>query len=57
MNMDRRAVAAPTRELANWIAELRYADLPASMREYLESDARLWLEPPKDIAEVRRLQQ
>lgn len=35
----------------------RYADLPASIREYLESDARLWLEPPKDIAEVRRLQQ
>ena len=35
----------------------RYADLPASIREYLESDARLWLEPPKDIAEIRRLQQ
>ena len=33
MNMDRRAVAAPTRELANWIAELRYADLPARTRE------------------------
>lgn len=33
MNMDRRAVAAPTREVANWIAELRYADLPARSRE------------------------
>ena len=35
----------------------RYADLPASMRDYLETEARLWIEPPKDIAEVRRLQQ
>src|SRR3954463_5395584 len=33
MNYDRRAVAAPTRELANWIAGLRYADLPERTRE------------------------
>jgi 2-methylcitrate dehydratase PrpD len=33
MNFDRRAVAAPTRELANWIAGLRYVDLPQRTRE------------------------
>jgi len=33
MNFDRRAVAAPTRELANWIAALRHADLPERTRE------------------------
>ena len=34
-----------------------YADLPESMRSYLESDARLWMEPPRDLAEIRQLQQ
>lgn len=33
MNLDRQAVAAPTRELAGWVARLRYADLPARTRE------------------------
>ena len=33
MNFDRRAIAAPTRELANWIANLRYEDLPQRTRE------------------------
>ncbi len=33
MNFDRRAIAAPTRELANWIAGLRYEDLPQRTRE------------------------
>ena len=33
MNLDRRAVAAPTRELAHWIASLRYDDLPQRTRE------------------------
>jgi 2-methylcitrate dehydratase PrpD len=28
MNFDRRAVAAPTREVAAWVAGLRYSDLP-----------------------------
>jgi hypothetical protein len=26
------------------------------MREYLESKARLWMQPPADIAEIRALQ-
>jgi len=29
MNSPRQEVSAPTRELASWIARLRYADLPA----------------------------
>ena len=33
MNYDRRAVAAPTREVANWIAELRHDGLPQRTRE------------------------
>jgi 2-methylcitrate dehydratase PrpD len=33
MNFDRRAVAAPTREVANWVADLRHDDLPARTRE------------------------
>jgi 2-methylcitrate dehydratase PrpD len=33
MNLDRNAVFAPTREIASWIAELRYADLPQRTRE------------------------
>jgi hypothetical protein len=34
----------------------RYADLPAPMREYLETRARPWMQPPADIAEIRALQ-
>jgi len=33
MNFDRRAVAAPTHEVAGWIAALRYSDLPERTRE------------------------
>jgi 2-methylcitrate dehydratase PrpD len=33
MNLDRRAVAAPTREVANWVATLTYDDLPQRTRE------------------------
>jgi len=33
MNFDRRAIAAPTRELANWVANLTYDDLPQRTRE------------------------
>lgn len=33
MNLDRNAVAAPTREIASWIAHLRHADLPPRTRE------------------------
>jgi 2-methylcitrate dehydratase PrpD len=35
MNFDRRAVSAPTRELANWISSLTYDDLPARTREVI----------------------
>jgi 2-methylcitrate dehydratase PrpD len=33
MNFDRRAIAAPTRELANWVATLSYDDLPQRTRD------------------------
>ena len=33
MNFDRRAVPAPTRELADWIANLDHADLPRRTSE------------------------
>lgn len=34
----------------------RYADLPKTMREALESDGRLWMAPPKDLSEIKELQ-
>jgi len=33
MNNDRRAIGAPTRELADWISSLRYEDVPPRTRE------------------------
>lgn len=33
MNFDRRAIAAPTREVAGWVARLRYGDLPERTKE------------------------
>lgn len=42
--------------MVSWRVD-RYTDLPSSIRQYLESEARLWLRPPENIAEVRRLQQ
>src|SRR5688572_32850245 len=35
MNMDRSAVPAATREVASWIASLRYEDLPQRTREVI----------------------
>lgn len=34
----------------------RYADLPASIRQYIETRAPLYREPPRDFAEIERLQ-
>jgi hypothetical protein len=34
----------------------RYAALPASIREYIEAKAPLYREPPRDLAEIERLQ-
>ncbi len=34
----------------------KYADLPKTMRDALESDGRLWMIPPKDLAEIAELQ-
>lgn len=35
----------------------RYQELPATIREYLDTEARLWREPPRDLDDVRRLQE
>ena len=37
MNMDRSAVRGPTREVASWIAKLRYDDLPERTRSVVRS--------------------
>ena len=34
----------------------KYEDLPKTMREALESDGRLWMSPPEDLAEIAELQ-
>jgi hypothetical protein len=34
-----------------------YSDLPATMRDYLETSARLWMRPPRDLEEIRQLQE
>ncbi len=34
----------------------RYEELPESIRGHLDRDARLWREPPRDLAEIRELQ-
>ncbi|MBX7170457.1 MAG: DUF1838 family protein [Pyrinomonadaceae bacterium] len=34
----------------------KYSDLPKTMRDALESDGKLWMNPPKDLAEIAELQ-
>lgn len=34
-----------------------FKELPATIREYVSKEAPLWLGPPEDLAEIRRLQQ
>jgi hypothetical protein len=34
----------------------KYSELPATIREVLEKDARMWMNPPKDLAEIAELQ-
>jgi hypothetical protein len=33
-----------------------YEDVPASLRDYVEAEAPLWMEPPADLAMIRRMQ-
>jgi len=42
--------------LVSWRVD-SFEELPATIREYAEKDARLWLEPPTDMEEIRKLQQ
>lgn len=41
--------------LVTWRVE-DYAQVPASLRSYIETDAPLWKAPPADLADIRRLQ-
>lgn len=41
--------------LVSWRVD-RFADLPATIRDYVETDAPLWKAPPADLADIRRLQ-
>ena len=41
--------------LVTWRID-RYQDVPATLREYIESDAPLWKAPPADLADIRKLQ-
>lgn len=41
--------------LVSWRVD-SFDELPATIREYAEKEARLWLQPPKDMDEIRRLQ-
>jgi hypothetical protein len=42
--------------LVSWRVD-RYETLPESMREALEAKAPLWMEPPRDLDEIRALQE
>jgi len=41
--------------LVNWRVDT-YEELPSSIREYVETEAPLWLEPPADLDAIRALQ-
>jgi hypothetical protein len=41
--------------LVSWRVD-RYADLPKTIRDYVETDAPLWKLPPRDLTEIRKLQ-
>ncbi|MEZ5457898.1 MAG: hypothetical protein R3E65_00810 [Steroidobacteraceae bacterium] len=49
-------IGASVMHMVAWRID-RYEDLPASIRGYLEADGKLWRAPPRDIAEIRALQQ
>lgn len=42
--------------LVSWRVD-SFADLPETIRSYVEADAPLWRAPPVDLADIRRLQQ
>jgi hypothetical protein len=42
-------------QMVGWRVD-RFEDLPASIREYIRTDAPLWMAPPKDLEEIRALQ-
>lgn len=55
---DQPAFYGPGRSMIQLLAYRvdRYQDLPATIREFLDKEAPLWRQPPKDIEEIRQLQ-
>jgi len=42
-------------QMVGWRVD-RFEDLPASIREYVRTEAPMWMQPPKDLEEIRSLQ-
>ena len=42
-------------QMVGWRVD-RFEDLPASIRDYVKTEAQLWMQPPKDLDEIRSLQ-
>lgn len=42
-------------QMVGWRVD-RFEDLPASIREYIRTEAPMWMAPPKDLDEIRALQ-
>jgi hypothetical protein len=42
-------------QMVGWRVD-RFEDLPASIREYIRAEAPMWMQPPKDLDEIRSLQ-
>ena len=42
-------------QMVGWRVD-RFEDLPAQLREYVRTEAALWMAPPKDLNEIRQLQ-
>jgi hypothetical protein len=42
-------------QMIGWRVD-RFDDLPATIREYIKAEAPLWMQPPKDLNEIRELQ-
>jgi hypothetical protein len=42
-------------QMVGWRVD-RFEDLPPSIRDYVKTEAPLWMQPPKDLEEIRSLQ-
>jgi hypothetical protein len=42
-------------QMVGWRVD-RFEDLPSTIRDYIKADAQMWMQPPRDIDEIRALQ-